>query len=48
MPVNLVKRNGFWHIDDTLGPPGKRVHVRQSTKTTAAPGQASERYAAKE
>lgn len=33
MPVKLIKRNGNWHIDDTLGPPGRRVHVRQSTKT---------------
>jgi integrase len=33
VPVNLIKRHGFWHIDDTLGPPGRRVHVRQSTKT---------------
>jgi Phage integrase family len=33
MPVKLIKRYGVWHIDDTLGPPGRRVHVRQSTKT---------------
>lgn len=33
MPVNLIKRSGFWHINDTLGPPGRRVLVRQSTKT---------------
>lgn len=34
MPVNLIKRNGIWHINDTLGPPGRRIHVRQSTKTS--------------
>jgi integrase len=34
VPVKLIKRHGVWHIDDTLGPPGRRVHVRQSTKTT--------------
>jgi len=34
VPVNLIKRNGFWHINDTLGPPGRRIHVRQSTKTS--------------
>lgn len=33
MPVKLIKRHGIWHIDDTLGPPGRRIHVRQSTKT---------------
>lgn len=33
MPVNLIKRGHIWHIDDTLGPPGRRIHVRQSTKT---------------
>lgn len=34
MPVNLIKRGNIWHIDDTLGPPGRRIHLRQSTKTT--------------
>ena len=33
MPVKLIKRHGFWHIDDTLGPPSRRIHIRQSTKT---------------
>ena len=33
MPVKLIKRHGYWHIDATLGPPGRRVLVRQSTKT---------------
>ena len=33
MPVNLIKRGRIWHIDDTLGPPGRRILVRQSTKT---------------
>jgi hypothetical protein len=34
MPVNLIKRGRIWHIDDTLGPPGRRILVRQSTKTS--------------
>ena len=34
MPVNLIKRGRIWHIDDTLGPPSRRIHVRQSTKTS--------------
>lgn len=32
MPVKLIKRGRIWHIDDTLGPPGGRIHIRQSTK----------------
>lgn len=48
MPLNIFRRDGFWHYAGTIGPPERRARLRKSTglADTKENRAAAERYAA--